>query len=203
MPAWASAWTRVGANRSLPQPPQGWEAGPQSPARAGKARGRLGKVRGHTTGLLQFFLNFSQQETANWSVFGCCVYNFHPGGWILEEPVAEGRAWRGNSMYRVHLAWLPFPRLRPLLFFVFTVRLYPKRDSGRRTLESNLTHNQCVGFPQQQQGLVRLGRASPAPYAERMTSRHGLPARAPPHPTGGRGLDFQRFRASRSTSLRA
>jgi hypothetical protein len=40
------------------------------------------------------FLNFSQQETANWSVSGCCVYyNFHPGGWILEEPVKEGRAW--------------------------------------------------------------------------------------------------------------
>lgn len=86
-------------------------------------------------------------------------------------------------MYRVHLAWLP----SPLLFFVFTVRLYPKRDSGRRTLESNLTHNQCVGFPQHQQGLVRLGRASPAPYAARMTSRHCPPASLPPT-AGGRGF---------------
>lgn len=86
-------------------------------------------------------------------------------------------------MYRVHLAWLP----SPLLFFVFTVRLYPKRDSGRRTLESNLTHNQCVGFPQHQQGLVRLGHASPAPYAARMTSRHCPPASLPPT-AGGRGF---------------
>lgn len=38
------------------------------------------------------------------------------------------------------------------------------------TLESNAKREQFVGFPQQQQGLVSLGRANPAPYAARMPS---------------------------------
>lgn len=48
------------------------------------------------------------------------------------------------------------------------------------TLENNAKHEQLVGLPEQQQGLVSLGRASPAPCAVRMT-----PRRKPAPRTGG------------------
>lgn len=83
------------------------------------------------------------------------------------------------------------PRVSSLAFVYFHCQAIPETRLGRMTLENNAKSEQFVGFPQQQQGLVSLGRASPAPYAARMTSRRKhTPQRAGFGPLGLSRLSF-------------
>lgn len=77
------------------------------------------------------------------------------------------------------------PRVSSLAFVYFHCQAIPETRLGRMTLGNNAKSEQFVGFPQQQQGLVSLGRASPAPYAARMTSRRTHDVTPQAHPPAG------------------